>query len=603
MTSAVQQESGKRLARYLQEQLEPQAHVTPLQVQCAQKDTLMILVQHPPGNAPDAQAIFHRLATALSSLPPELATPFLTNPGGDQVKLFLRVLGQQKPYASHIAKLAVGQAPPQFAADDGPQTMIQVPNAPAVQPASTSVPASDSYNSQPPAADSELAPVAPTIAASPASLTAYRPQPVGPTQPKAPQRSRLKPLLIAGGGIAAALLLGLVGYGLTRPCVIGACAALETARSLTQQAAQTLQADQSGEAAQSAVQQLTEARRLVAEIPPWSGQHSDAQALQDQLDQGLAAEATASEASRKGQATAQSVTDWQAAQSLWQTAIAQLQAVPQTSPLQAFAQERMADYQANLAFVGQRIAAEQDAQKRLATAKKTAGLAIARQNIAQTLPDWQQAQATWQVAVNTLSQIPNGTMAHAEAQQLLGNYNPKLMETRDRATKEQLAKKLYTQASNLEKQAKAFQQQSQWSQASASWQNALNIAKQIPDGTSISSDAQTRAATYAGFLQQAQTVMRVRGDLNSVCLGAGKICDYTITNQVIQVKFVPAYERKVRTLGGISQFSGDYETMAQIDTHLATLGRALQAISNNAGTPIQIYNSDNQLLGSFVPGG
>jgi hypothetical protein len=82
-----------------------------------------------------------------------------------------------------------------------------------------------------------------------------------------------------------------------------------------------------------------------------------------------------------------------------------------------------------------------------------------------------------------------------------------------------------------------------------------------------------------------------------------KICDYTITNEAIQVKFVPAYERKVRTLGGMSQFSNDQETMYRINSHLASLGNALQAVTNNAGIPLQVYNSDNQLLGAFVPGG
>ncbi|MBF2025679.1 MAG: hypothetical protein IGS48_02790 [Oscillatoriales cyanobacterium C42_A2020_001] len=616
MTSAVQQqESGKRLARYLQEQLKPQAQITPLQVQCAQKETLMILVQHPPGNAPDAQQIFHTLEMALFSLPPEFAAPFLPSMNGDTVKLFLRVLGQQKPYISHTVKLSRGaatfrEAVPgadaslRLGVDDDLQTLIQVPDAPAVQTPTSSAQASAASNFESAREGGlvHLPAVSDLPAPAPASLTGYTPQrAVKGTNEIA--RSRVKPLLLAAGGITAALLLGLIGYGLTRPCVVGSCAALDTARSLSQQSVQTLQPDQSGVTAQQAIQQLTEARRLVLEIPPWSGQYGDAQALREQLDQVLAAEATATSASQKGQVVAQSVTDWQAAQSLWQTAIAQLQAVPQTSPLQAFAQERLLAYRVNLAFVEQRIVAEQAAQKRLVAAQKTAGLAIARQNVAQTLPDWQQAYATWQVAVNTLTQIPNGTMAHTEAQQLLGNYKPKLTEARDRATKEQLARKLYTQATNLEKQAKAFQQRSQWSQASASWQNALNLAKQVPEGTSISSDAQTRAATYAGFVQQAQTVVRIRGDLNSVCLGTGKICDYTITNEVIQVKFVPAYERKVRTLGGISQFSGDYDTMAQINTHLATLGRALQAISNNAGTPIQVYNSDNQLLGSFIPGG
>ncbi len=619
MNGVVQPESLKHLARYLQARLEPQTHITPLQVQCAQKETLMVLVQHPPGNAPEPQQIFSILEASLTNLPPGLAKSLLPGLDTTRVKLFLRILGQQKPYAFHGVEIAaprtgVSEAgskavPFQPASNDESQTMIQMPeaqlatlsdaNSEATIESSISVSASESE-------DEILAqvPTLPTDSPSQKSSLATYPSPLTTLiETKRRRRSLVKPLLLTGSGIAVAVGLGLAGYALTRPCVIGSCAAFETAQSLSQQSVQMLEMGQSEDTAQRATQQLTEAGRLVAEIPPWSGQYGNAQTLKHQLDQVLKAEATATAASQKAQVTAQTVTDWQAAQSLWQEAIAQLQAVPSDSPLHAFAQKRLGGYQANLAFVERRIATEQGAQKRLMTARKTVELAIARQNVAQTLQDWQQAQATWQVVVNSLTQIPNGTMAHSEAQQLLATYKPKLTETRDRATKEQLAQKLYTQATNLEKQARAFQQRNQWSQATAVWQNAVNVAKQIPDGTSISGDAQTRAATYAGFLHQAQKVVRVRSDLDNVCLGADRICNYTITNELIQVKFVPAYERKVRTLGGLSQFSGDYDTMYQINIHLATLGRALQTISNNAGTPIQVYNSDNQLLGSFIPGG
>ncbi|MDX2230159.1 MAG: hypothetical protein NW220_11005 [Leptolyngbyaceae cyanobacterium bins.349] len=627
MTVTVQQEDLKRIGRYLQEQLKPQAQVTPLQVQCAVKETLLVLVQHPPGNAPDPQQVFNRLEAAIANLPPNLLTALPSHLHNDPIKLFLRVLGQQQPYAFH--HVAFPQPNPFRVADtfemldpslelDSPNTVIQSPQ-PAVQPASSPTspvapasPLSDQSNQSNlnqlkaerdrggelvHAATVDGEDKAPSDASALSEDVAPRPV-ASPEQ----RRSLTQPLLLAMGGMAAAIVVGLGGYALTRPCVVGSCTALETAQSLSQQAAATLKTGEP-EAAQQATQQLTEARQLVAAIPAWSSQYGKAQSLQQQLDQVLAAESQAVEATQKGQTTTQSVADWQATQDQWRGAIAQLEQVTPESPLHNFAQARLNAYRGNLAFTGQRIAVEQDAQKRLTTAQKTAELAIARQNVAQKLSDWQQAQSTWQVAVNTLQQIPSGTTAHAEAQQLLASYRPKLAASRDRATKEQLAQKIYTQATNYEKQAKTSQQRNQWSQAAASWQNALNAAKQVPEGTSITAEAQALVTNYTGSLQQAQTVVKIRGDLDRVCLAAGRICDYTITNEAIQVKFVPAYERKVRNLGGISQFSGDYETMYRVNAHLASLGNALQAVSNNAGIPVQVYNSDNQLLGAFVPGG
>jgi hypothetical protein len=110
-------------------------------------------------------------------------------------------------------------------------------------------------------------------------------------------------------------------------------------------------------------------------------------------------------------------------------------------------------------------------------------------------------------------------------------------------------------------------------------------------------------ATYTGSLKQAEGVARVRLDLERICTSEGKICDYTITNTVIEVRFSPGYERRVRTIGGLSSFSGDAEALYKIDKHFASLRTALQTVCTNAGVPMAIYNSDNQQIGSLIPGG
>lgn len=587
------QERLKQIEGRLQEQLRLQLPLLPLRVQCASKDNLMVLVQHPPGVEVDPPQIFGILEQALSDLPagwfPDRLSQSLDQ--NSLIKLFLRITGQAKPYAAHAFRLSLASASPLL--------------HPEVHQSSEAATITEPADDMAPPEAGELAPTPPTTSSRlerGAGLVA-----VGNRASRASIRSRskgdLKPWLLAGGGVVAALLVGGGLYALTRPCVLGTCQPLQTAQTLSQQSAQLLQGNQSEQAEQQAKQQLTEAQRLVSEIPPWSSAYGEAQGVKQALDQVLIAENKAETAIQKGQATAQSVTDWQTIASLWQEAIAPMQSVAQTSPLYPYAQQRLTAYRANLKLTEQRIAAEQEARKRLLEAKKTAGLAEARQNTAKQLQDWQIAQSTWLVTMNALKQIPDGTTSYAEAQQLIQNYEPKLAAARDRVTQEQLATKAYTQAAQLEQQAKAWQQKNQWSQAAASWQSALNYANQVPEETSVSNQAQTLAANAASALKQAQTVARVRGDLDQICFASGRICDYTIQNDVIKVKFVPSYERRARTIGGMSYFSRDYETMYKIDQHFASLAKALQAVSTNSALPIQVYNSDNQVLGSFVPGG
>lgn len=104
MDAVVQQDKLKRIAQKLQEQLQPRSPSIPLQVQCAVRDSLMVLVQHPPGNTPNPQHVFETLEQSILELPSDLTAPIVESTGA-KVKLLLRVLGQQKPYAYHTINL------------------------------------------------------------------------------------------------------------------------------------------------------------------------------------------------------------------------------------------------------------------------------------------------------------------------------------------------------------------------------------------------------------------------------------------------------------------------------------------------------------------
>jgi hypothetical protein len=597
MDVGLQQDRLKRMGQKLQEQLQPRSPTIPLQVQCALKDRLMVLVQHPPGNAPNPQEVFETLEQSILELPNELIAPIVEATGA-KVKLFLRVLGQQKPYAYHTIELV--------------PALIQFDPEALFKPSEVATTPEELDEANP--------------MANPSESVAEVPDPLGKLAvyegefdladnnsfveedaeaeiqgAKPDRRFALPPWFWLGvGGVATAALVGGSLFALTRPCVVGGCSSLQEAQTLVQRSAQTTR---SGGSSQQSTADLLEAQRLAIAIPPWSSYYGEAQAFKQRLNQALAAEMKAATATQKAESVAQPIADWQATQTLWKDAIAQMETVPKDSPLFAFAQERLIAYRANLRFANQRQQAEQDAQQRLNAAKKTAGLAEARQNTAQQLAEWQLAQSTWQVAINNLAQIPKGTTSQPEAQPLMEGYTQKLQAVSDRATKEQQAAKIYAQAQNAAQRAKTLQQQNQWSQAITAWQSALAAAKQVPDGTLLTDEAQTLVPSYTGFLKQAESVARVRSDLDRICTAEGKICDYTITNAVIEVRFSPNYERRVRTLGGLSSFSGDAEALYKIDKHLASLRTALQTVCTNSGVPMAVYNSDNEQIGSLVPGG
>jgi len=523
-------------------------------------------------------------------------------------KLYLRASGQRQPHAAYTFSIA--QSPDSDALPPTVPDQSTVPDhselpseatADAVEDPSTAASGQDVNATPADAESSALAP--PSLVETP--LSSAR-----------PARSSRLPWLVAGIGVSiAGFTTGL--WLMSRPCAMGACEPLQTAQALNQQATQVLQTAKTEQDLQQAQQQLTEANRRLGEIPIWSSHHGEAQTLQqvtqsqlDLLKQVFVATGKAATAMQKSQALPQTAADLQTTQSLWREAIAQLQTVPATSPLHTFVQEHMREFATNLEATGKLSTAEQQAQKTIALAKDTARIATARQGIAQSVENWQLAQSTWQVAVNTLKQIPSSTTSYAEAQQLLSDYQPKLMAVRDRAMQEQIARNAFNQAMVLAQKAETAQRQNQWNQAVATWREALANIKQVPQNTAYAEPAQPLVASYSTSLKQAEAqlqvalaLQRTRDDLNRVCAGSPKLCTYAIASDVIRVQFTADYERRLRTAFMVGR-AGDNGTLGGAVNHIETLQTALQTISNNAGLPLEVYSADgSELIGSFNPKG
>ncbi|NJO72441.1 MAG: hypothetical protein HC833_00840, partial [Leptolyngbyaceae cyanobacterium RM1_406_9] len=252
------------------------------------------------------------------------------------------------------------------------------------------------------------------------------------------------------GLMAAAGLFALAGslYALTRPCVIGACVPLQTAQQLSQEASQLVQANSSALDVNEAYQKLAEGSYLLGTIPRWSGEYTEAQALlqvygtqSEALGQVVAALQTANEAAHASQNPPHPLTRWEEIRAMWEEAIALLEKVSANHPIHPLAQQKLTEYQANLSMINQRIVIEQQAQDKIQLARDTARLAEAREGVAESVEGWQLAHITWQVVVNLLQEIPSGTMAYAEAEQLLAIYQPRLEEARDRRLQEEISAK------------------------------------------------------------------------------------------------------------------------------------------------------------------
>ena len=602
MKAALNQSDLQALGSDLQQQLQIQlSQTTPMQVQCAIKQgNLLVLVQHLPGSRPQPNAVFAILEQALQAEPPDLATTEFTN----QVRLYLRIAGQTQPYATHNFVIEPAIAPTTFIQSETKTLDAEDEDEAEVEPVDRAgAPLDDPLQDE---EDNPFALALPPLTDEPGELV--------PVSKSRVSRQNSLPLLILGAGLSLfALATGI--YALTRPCVVGGCSPIATAQQLSQASAQTLQQAKSGQDVKTAQQQLQEAIATLKPIPAWSSHHSQAaslsQSYQSQeaaIAQVVTAQNQAFTAAKKSQNPPHPLPDWVEVQGLWRNAIAQLESVPRDSTAYTYAQKKRQEYQVNLVAANKRLQVERAANTKLDRAKTTAKMAAAREGIAQSVETWQLAYATWQTSISQLRLIPKGTMAHEDAQQLIAAYQPRLIAARDRSTQEQIAANAYNQAIAFAEDAQSFEQQNQWTQAVANWRNALTYAKQVPTNTLYYQEAQPLVSKYNTALTDAENQLRLadivegaRADLRRTCAGSPRICDFSVTIDLIKVNLNPDYVRTLVRTAITAEANGDIITQVDVREHLSTLEAALKAISQNSRIPIELYDENGSLMGRSVP--
>lgn len=591
-------------------------------IRCAVKQgILLILIQHSADVTPDPDSTFAAMKQAVRSLSPQVRT----NVGAVDalaVRLYLRQMGQPQSYAVDTLELSdpaqdegmpeVNEADPETSAEV--VTFEQVEEVPDGLDAEDD--AADDLEDQP----GELV----WVGHESATLLRLMPEPetalaeidssVPPPHTHLSLFSRLQWGILTGTVVILSALSGGM-YAVTRPCIVGACLPLQQAQHLGETAVQSWQANPSAQEVVKTYEQLVEANYLLGTIPRWSKHYPAAQAMlanyeteTEELGWVVKAQQQAMQAAIASQNPPHPMETWKQVQALWREAIAHLEQVPEASVVYTLAQRKLDEYGVNLAAINQRIKVEQDAQNTVNAARSAAQIAEARVGIANSMESWQLAHATWQTAINRLAEVPRGTMVHAEAQQLLAIYQPKLAVARDRRTQEEISANAYNQALRLAEQARQQEQQNQWSPAVDLWQRALTYAQQVPTGTSYYSQAQPLVQAYGTSLSEARDNLRLavamqsaRSSLDRLCRGTPRVCTYTLVGENIRVRVTSDYDRAVEQAIASTELTGDYVMRAEVTSHVHTLLRALAAISENADIPIELYNSDGSLFGTYVP--
>ncbi|OKH33485.1 hypothetical protein NIES2119_23190 [[Phormidium ambiguum] IAM M-71] len=636
MQTAVRPSDLQELAKFLQERLQAELRgEVSLQVRCMlQNDILLVLAQHSPSVAPEAKPIFRVLQQTIQEAQPEYT---------DKVRLYLRAIGQKQPRAVQdfiIQKLPawsknlelddddddfddlfrwLGKAPEETEETLPENNSNDLFNQEEIsEPKANETPLTNNFIAE---TETESDSMADLSLEEPPNQSFRETDPIDEEliTPKKPYRKHeefsLTPkLLIVATTVTLVAFLGSL-YAFSRPCAIGSCPQVKTARQLGQESTQSIKTAKTIQDVEKAKQKLTTAIQLLESIPLWSSYHSEAQKLlpnyQTQanfIDPVLLAMKKADEAAEGSQNPPHSTEKWEEINSLWKQSAALLKQVPKNSPVYPLAQKKLMSYRDNSGEINQRIKLEETTENKLIAAKQAAQTAELRQVAARTLENWQEVESIWEKAIDTLSSIPRTVTGYEEAQELLNSYQTKLATVRDRRNQERISANIYSQSLTLASLAQNQEQRNQWSEAVSSWRRALTYAQQVPKGTFYYPQIQPLIDSYSSALNQAQERLKValvlqkaNTDLNRVCNVSPKICDHIVTRQGIKVYLTPTYVNSVRRTAMSAGINGDANTLAGVDDHIKTLQSALEAISENSVLPLEIYDHTRALIGKYNP--
>jgi hypothetical protein len=633
MKSTIPQEDLQLLGNILQERLVAEVPDSEaFQVKCAIKnDEIMILTEHPPEVTVNTQKVFEILEQALQ---------WQFNYQTKQVQLFLRKLGEKRPYTGHTLDfhIPISQTETETkygfeipTEDTGRETKygFEIPTENTGRETTddsnernTLFTSLDSQNSQPPFLETEEEQVDPSSSSSNPSFADYSssdpilsldedesepfeeleekfdPFANVADKPKKRQFSlSLPPLpIMIGTAVVIALVSGSGAFFLHRGCVISECKELQTGEQFKNEYQQQIKRAKSEKDLLALQQKLEGVVADLQKIPQWSPRYQESQLLvssfseqSTKINQVLKALQMASLAQKTTQAPAKSLDELHNRQKLWKQVIISMEIIKPNHELYGLVKTNLLTYNNTLASVNQQLVKEETWLQKIANAKTAGETATKLQATAKSASEWQKVASNLQTAINTLKTIPVDSLGTEDARKLLADYQSKIIVAGDRTKKEQIAGASYQQAITAANQAKTYVNQKQWQSAVQSWKQAIQSAKQVSQDTFYFNEAKSHIDTYTASLEQAEQQFQLYGDLtqtraelNSTCNNTIKICTFTIENQEIKVRLTPEYDRLFQA------------NNPEIQTHFQSLQEALKVISQNSQLALFIYNSQGQ---------
>lgn len=590
------------LARYLQDDWQhhrPQP--LPLHIRCGQRrQSLLVLAEHPKGVAMRSAVILPLLIEALRRTPSELREALMALDKLDanlRAEIFLRVQGERKPYAGKKCYLSEWKPSMMPGPSDSSHSAItaNVSTMPDAEGWTAELFAPAANSSQ----DNSNA-VNPTTTSSTCS------------HGTASQSSDFRPLpwIAAGVGICTATFVG--AYLLvSRPCLIAPCTPLTDAEQLATTAQQALPAAQNWEDVKIIEEQLMTAIESLNQVPRFSKywqqseqQRSQYQTLIEALKPISEAFSQAVNAAAKTQDLPLPPSIWWEAQTIWQQAIVQLTAIPESHPTYDLAQRKLSQYQGYLESVQQGLRREQAAERMLENAESSAKLATLQQQKATRLEDWKAAETHLLTAISALDAIAPQTTSYVEAQNRLQDYREQVAAIAKLENQEQFAANLYDQAQQQAQDARVAEKAEDWQTARNRWQAAVDSLGKVPKETSSSAQAQSLMQEYNLALQAAtlqhqslDITQIARQDLSQACSGQPAVCSFRVTPSLITVQLTFEYEQTVLAVGTLGNAQQQSETLQQLEQ----LEETLTTISDRAAIPLELYDPDGSLVGAHIP--
>lgn len=407
--------------------------------------------------------------------------------------------------------------------------------------------------------------------------------------------------IIVGTGISLGAIFGSI-YILTRPCSLGECQAIVRAENQWQQLEKALQQSDTGELIELQPQ-LRRSRNQIQAIPLWSSYHQQARTWQNkyqQLDSLDLILKTISTNPLAESTNFQSLTlaENQQQQQQWQSAIKTLQTIGSADKFYSFAQTTIGQYQSLLDQIRPIVAKQTQYQQQLETAQKQAQQALAAQNQAQTLAEWEQVEGHWQAALAFLQAIESSAQ-DLQVESLMASYQKQLERVQQRREIESTTIAKLAQIKEDQQQAQQFQRENQWSQAVIQWQSAIALAQSIPQSSSQYDQVQSWLAEAQAQLAKSTRMQQVQTHLDATCSGEASICQVKITSDKIQVQLTPKYTKKIRETAIAARDTQQYDKQIDLLVHIHSLEDNLATIAHNYQIPIELYSDQGKFIARY----